>query len=372
MVATHRVRCIAVLALAGCEVASSVAADEPATSSSTNNADSSSNSDDASAPPVDACDDSCADTTSDPGKALCYACRCKAAFDDWLPSREELQCSNAAPIVAYQADLSTPEATLVPAPFAATSCANTSLFTGSCTQGSKVGQLAHDDVMVRWICRDPYLDVDGRVLYADVGIVGQNVRTGVACFWDDVDDVTHEDDMPPLDLHAASVEERARWDETFYYTEGDNCTPCHDADPFVYTPYLQSTPWTSVAAAKGPYSLLGLDGSLRATGLVHLVSPRAVACTSCHRLGSEKSCTTLAPDALGAAKDPTYEQAILDAAQPGSPHWRLAYWMPETTPVADFAQWEALFADARAHILACCEAPGENAGDCEWAPIPGG
>lgn len=102
------------------------------------------------------------------------------------------------------------------------------------------------------------------------------------------------------------------------------------------------------------------------------MSPRAAACTGCHRLGSAKTCTTLAPDALGAAKDPNYEPSIVDAMQPGSPHWRLAYWMPDATSIADFEQWQATYADARAHILACCDAPAENVGDCEWAAAPGG
>ncbi|HWB78096.1 MAG TPA: hypothetical protein VG755_24195 [Nannocystaceae bacterium] len=331
--------------------------------------DSSSGDDASSTGESSACSEACADTSNEAGISRCYACRCKVAFDDWLPAREELQCGVATPIVTYTVDTSSPEVTLAPAPIGSTRCANTSLFTGSCTPGSRVGQLEHGDVMVRWICRDPYLDLDGRVLYHDVGIIGQNVRTGAACFWDDINDVTHDDDLPQLDLETASAEDRARFEENFYFTDGENCTSCHDHDPFIYTPYLQSTNWKTVAAAKGPYGLLDLEGEVRATGNLHLVSPRAAPCTSCHRLGNEKTCTTLAPDALAAAKDDTYEQAVLDAAQPGSPHWRLAYWMPNDN-VADFGGWQALYEDARAHILACCATPGEDVGDCRWEAVP--
>src|SRR5690606_5365488 len=129
--------------------------------------------------------------------------------------------------------------------------------------------------------------------------------------------------------------------------------------------------WKAVASIDTPYSLVGLDGGPRETGNLHLVSPRAAPCTGCHRLGSEKTCTTLAADALGAAKAPTYEAAVSDAMTPGSPYWRLAYWMPDATrEVRDFADWNAMFEDARDHILTCCESPGENVGDCEWAAVP--
>ncbi len=322
-------------------------------------------------PAPDACASACVDLDHDPGRELCYACRCKHAFDDWLPSPEQLQCDRAEPIVTYEADLSTPEGAWVPAGIGVTHCANPSIFTGSCAQHSRLGQLEHGDVMVRWICRDPYLDLDGRLLYHDVAVIGQNVRTGVACFWDDVDDVTHGDDLPPLDLEQATAAQRAEFGAKFYVTEGENCTPCHDHDPFIYTPYLASTDWRSVAMDRGPYGLVGLDGHVRATGARHLVSPRASPCTSCHRLGDGKTCTTLAADALGAAKEAQYEAAVLDAMLPGSPRWWMAYWMPGAgAPITDEQEWHARFDDARAHVLACCETPGENVGDCEWADVP--
>lgn len=324
-----------------------------------------------SEPVPDACASACADVDHDPGRELCYACRCKAAFDDWLPGPGELQCDLAAPIVTYEADLTTPEGAWVPAGIGATRCANPSIFTGSCAQHSRLGQLEHGDVMVRWICRDPYLELDGRLLYHDVAVIGHNVRTGVACFWDDIDDVTHGDDLPPLDLEQATPAQREAFAAKFYVTEGDNCTPCHDHDPFVYTPYLASTGWRSVASDRGPYGLVGLDGRVRATGARHLVSPRASPCTGCHRLGDGKTCTSLAADALGAAKDEHHEAAVIDAMLPGSPRWWMAYWMPgPASPVTDAEQWHARFDDARAHVLACCERPGEDIDDCEWADVP--
>ena len=321
--------------------------------------------------PPDACADACLDLASQAGIATCHSCRCKAAFDDWLPSADELQCANAEPIVTYHAELSDTDYTLEPTTLGATDCANPALLTGSCRQGSKLGQLPHGDVSVYWICRDPYLDLDGSVLYHDMAVIGHNMRTGATCFWDDINDVTHEDDAPPLDLLEATEEERIRSIEVFTYNDGTGCVTCHDHDPFIYTPYLQSTSWKSVAANKGPYHLVDLQGVPRSTGVMHLVSPQADACTSCHRLGSANTCSYFAPDSFATHKIDAYEPEVLEAAEPGSPYWTLAYWMP-TAPaaVADFADWEAGFASARDHVLQCCEAPGIDGGGCQWAPVP--
>lgn len=319
----------------------------------------------------DSCADACLDLATPGGAATCHSCRCKLAFDGWLPAADELQCSHGEPIVTYHAELSETDYVLEPTAPGAMRCANPSLLTGSCRQGSKLGQLTHGDVSMYWVCRDPYLDYDGTVLYHDVAVIGHNRRTGASCFWDDDNDLVHDDDAPPLDLSEASEEERARSIDWFPYNDGSRCLTCHDHDPFIYTPYLQSTTWESVAASKGPYHLVGLDGTPRSTGVMELVSPAASPCTSCHRLGSNETCSFFAPDALAAYKGSIYESEVRAAAEPGSPHWPLAYWMPGPPHAfAGFSEWESTYGAAREHILACCEAPGLDVDGCQWRPVP--
>jgi hypothetical protein len=320
--------------------------------------------------PID-CTEACLDTATDAGIALCYSCRCKAAFDNWLPTPQEVQCATAEPIVTYHAELGASELELVPIDDDPESCANPSLLTGSCAAGSRLGQLRNGDVMLRWICRDAY-DDGGRRLYTDMGLIGQNTRTGVACFWDDIDNVTHDNDMPNLDLLEASDDELARHLEVFYFTNGEGCTPCHDHDPFVYTPYLQSTGWVSVAMDKGPYSLLTVGGERQAVPVMQLVSPEATMCTACHRIGSGATCASFARDAVALDKGgPWYEQSVRDAAMPGSPHWKLAYWMPgDSVLLPDFDLWSRAFGPAAQHVVECCGAPGRDVGSCVWDSIP--
>src|SRR5690606_13264759 len=102
-------------------------------------------------PTTDPCADACLDLATPEGGALCHSCRCKIALDDWLPSTDELQCSHGEPIVTCHAELSETDYTLVPTAPGATHCANPSLLTGSCRQGSTLGQLTHGDVSMAWI-----------------------------------------------------------------------------------------------------------------------------------------------------------------------------------------------------------------------------
>lgn len=318
----------------------------------------------------DPCAASCDSAFARSGLLRCQACRCKAAFDDWLPSAQELQCDAAEPIEVYHADLSGAAPVLEPASPSADRCVNPSLLNGSCGPGSRLGTLVHDDVVVRWICRDPLLELDGRPRFRDAAIIGHNRRTGATCFWDDVDDTTHGDDLPALDLEAATEQEQLEFADRFRVTDGKQCIGCHDHDPFIYTPFLQSVPWSVFAAdPAAPYARVERDGRLVPTGKRHLVSERARPCTACHRLGDDGTCRLLAPDALAASKRDGYEESVLAAMIEGNPNWGLAYWMPQPVPL-DHAAWLEQYDDARAHVLACCETPGQDIGDCEWQPVP--
>ena len=315
----------------------------------------------------DACDIACEGPTTETEIAACHSCQCKVAFDDWLPTVDDLQCGNAEPIVVYHAS----DAVLETAAPSATHCANPSLFTGSCRQGSKLGRIREGDVAFYWICRDPYLDLDGSVIYEDMAAIGHNLRTGATCFWDDVDDTTHDDDLPSFDVADAPEQTRSEFVGRVNPVDGTVCVGCHDHDPFLYTPYLQSTGWESFAAHRGPYSLVDLDGAPRPTGTKHLVSPDAAPCTACHRIGSAGTCERFARDAFASDKASAYQLEVLEAAEPGSAHWQLAYWMPSSEfAVSDFAGWLSTFGNARDHILKCCESPGENVDGCVWEPVP--
>ncbi len=315
--------------------------------------------------PID-CTEACGDLASETGTAMCYACRCKNAMDGWLPSVEELQCSEAEVLPLYDVDESGPQPQLVESATDLDTCANPDLLYNTCRVGSKLGQLQQGDVYVKWVCRNP---VDG--VYDDMGAILYNARTGATCWFDDVDYVTTDDNVPDLDLMEAGVDNLTGFVERFYFTDGDSCSrDCHDADPFIYTPFFSGIEWQKGVHALSPYSRAALDGSLSPVGASHLVSREAAPCIGCHRIGSAAGCDFLSPDATGDYKTAVHHQAIVDAMDPASPDWSLAYWMPDGIVISSLDEWMEMYGAARDTINECCTNPGVDAGRCDWEPIP--
>lgn len=314
------------------------------------------------------CSDPCSGGTPQ-AIALCYACNCKNAMDGYLPPVDEVQCSQADALTTYTVDQSGPVGELVPLSSSASTCANPALLTESCQTGSRFGQLREGDVVVKWICRDPF---EGEDVYADVGVIMHNERNGATCFFDDIDEVTGNDDLPDLDLNTAGEANLQRYLDTFYFTDGESCSrDCHGSDPFVYTPYFSGITWQTGAYVNGPYTRVQLDGSYAPVQASHLRSPEVAPCLGCHRVGSTASCDFLAPDALGLYKTPAHEQALFDATDPSSPDWRLALWMPEPLPkLKSLDEWLVLYGAARDKIVECCGDPGVDSAGCVWEPIP--
>jgi len=71
-------------------------------------------------------------------------------MDGWLPSPDELQCDQGAPIEVFTADAI---GRLTPLDGAVPACANPTLLYGTCASGVTLGQLRRGDVRVKWICR---------------------------------------------------------------------------------------------------------------------------------------------------------------------------------------------------------------------------
>lgn len=322
---------------------------------------------DTDVPQVD-CTSACVDTSDEAGRQLCYSCRCRAAMDGWLPSPAELQCEHGAEIEVFTTD---PSGELVPAAPGAGSCANPSLLYGTCDGGGRLGQLTHGDVTVKWICRYNHTtSAPGVEPYDDVGVILHNRRTGASCWFDDEDGTGIADgNLPDLDLEASDQANRDAFAELFYVTNGEGCTDCHDADPFLYTPYLQSVGWQTGPYVVAGFSRVTMDGGLAPVGRRALVSPESAPCRTCHRLADGASCAQWIPDSVGAEKGFGHEAAVL--AAPGTDRWWLATWMPYTEGVPmtrDAALWETTYGAARDHVLGCCADPG--APGCVWEDVP--
>lgn len=324
----------------------------------------------ATAPPEEVdCTAACADTSEDAGWALCYSCRCKAAMDGWLPTPDELQCANGEEIVAYTTDEA---GVLTEVDRDVSTCMNPSLLYGTCRPGGRLGQLTRGTVTVKWICRRNEFRADHADLtapYDDVGVILYNSRNGASCWFDDIDGTgLAGDNWPDMDL-SAPTGDVAAYTRFFYNTDGAGCTGCHDSDPFLLTPYLRSVKWvTDTAYTLGGFSRVTLDGSLVPADGLHLTSPDAAACTTCHRIAATATCGAWAPDSLGLVKGAGY-QTVMEhhAGDPASPLWSLETWMP-TPSVLGPTEWEKEYGLARDTLLQCCQSPGVETPGCTWAP----
>lgn len=319
-------------------------------------------------PEVD-CNDACRSTDSDADRAVCYSCRCKAAMDGWLPSTDALQCANGAEIVIYTTD---PGGTLSPVNTDVQTCANPSLLYGTCKPGGMLGQLTHGDVTAKWICRRNVFHEDAAAQadlpYEDVGLILYNVRNGASCWFDDMDGTgIAADNWPEMDLSGPNGDVAA-YLRYFYGTDGRGCTGCHDDDPFNYSPYLQSVGWETGAYTHGGFSRVALAGGLDPVESVHLVSPEAAACTVCHRIASDATCSDWAPDSLGLVRNASAQPALIDAiGDPTSPLWPLLAWMPYDSAL-EVDEWETTYGLARDTVTRCCSRPGVTTAECQWAP----
>lgn len=332
-------------------------------------ADSATDSATDSVPDVESCEDACADTSTSAGWARCYSCQCKAAMDGWLPGPDELQCANGAEIVIYHTD---DDGVLSVVDSDVSTCANPARLNQTCAPGGRLGQLTHGDVTVKWICRRNVYSAraadDPSVPYDDVGAILYNMRTGASCWVDDTGAGINDDNWPAMDLTTEDADVAA-WIRYFYAADGTGCSSCHDNDPFIYTPFLQSVGWVTGDYTWGGFSRVGLDGSRTLVEGLHLVSPEADACTSCHRITSTQTCSSWAADSMGTYKGSGTQPSLLVAlGDTTSPLWEINTWMPVADPFPDPDEWEATYGEARDAIQACCAQPGVETDACTWEP----
>lgn len=334
------------------------------------------------------CAEVCRNVSAESAQNRCYSCQCKNALDGWLPSPADLPCSRADEIVVYRSNAVSP-LTLEPITTATEECHNPSLIGGSCSPGSRLGQLTHGDIAVKWICRrntfTPQYS-DATVPFDKISIIGHNRRTGATCFWETNGYPISGQQIPSLDIAEAPAPVLAAYQKHFSGTEGAGCLYCHDNDPFLFTPYLKSVAWVGGSHTSGPFAKVILKGAPANVGYRQLTAPDARACTACHRIANGRSCNGWSQDAFGDAKDYGYENSVLAAldrttiqngviVRQAGIDWSLAYWMPPKIDPnkTDWKQWHGRYGKAKETVLKCCREvhAGISSPECSWAPIPG-
>ncbi|MRW94683.1 hypothetical protein GJ699_32425 [Duganella sp. FT80W] len=223
---------------------------------------------------------------------------------------------------------------------------------GQCTPYSRILNFSRDKVQISAFCRREQLRDPKSPYFDEVDIVAHNAATGKTC-WFHAEGKTGQKTgfnasrVPPPNERTPPPKRVSA--KEFWWTPGrtaqKSCGACHDADPFMYSPWLGQV-WHKVPTDPlGPYSNVGKDF---AKWHSNSISTRDNTCVGCHRIGDQASCSQFVPMATGqtAPKDGN----ALARSYP------LSHWMPVNNAQTQ-AFWNKANQESLQKIMTCCDDP---------------
>jgi mono/diheme cytochrome c family protein len=276
---------------------------------------------------------------------------------------------------------------------------------GRCVPYSRVGRLKsyrpdgseHPDVDTVFTCRryvtrlgpqtyqGKTYDGADLPLYEDIAVIQHNRVTGETCWFQMLKPGYASADgrrVPPPTEQTLPADAPAHAQAATQFwiapqaTADKKCFRCHDADPWMHSPYIDQVrddagnpivpPGGFGGGRSGKYSMLGSrafykwDKSFAVASTV-TSDTNGKSCTSCHNIGSFNGCETWAKQASG--------QLLAANLSPAGQAFHLRYWMPPSEEkVTSFAEWQASgFKRAAERLAACCANP--NQAGCSKTPI---
>ena len=167
---------------------------------------------------------------------------------------------------------------------------------GQCAPYARTGQLTtgNPDVTTVFICRkyaNPFTGNDD--YFQDIAVIQHNRQTGDTCWFqspvrDAVNNVNLNGRSVPSPMDTSAIADNY-WRLA---SEVATCQNCHDADPFIWTPYIGQVVGSNPAGwnPNGPYTanFLNIFGATQPYVFAKLKRSATVnnACTQCHRIGA--------------------------------------------------------------------------------------
>ena len=277
--------------------------------------------------------------------ATCFSCRCKAALVE-LPKPQDLTCSSAiGPLERWRptrdaAGAITGIAKLDPNGADTTDCMNPGMAAAGCDLQARFKRFFTNGGQTEYqqLCRKRNTGETG---YYEYLIIGHNQQNGATCFWQAREETFGGENVPKLDLLAATSAEKKHYAETFYqYSAGpSNCVGCHATDAFLTSPYLNSA-WSIQQAnadamtrarinPSKPYKLVTADQATPQPVEPELLTgagkPLQNACGGCHKVAKGSYCgfatRSIAEERLGTLTDADVNVLRQSASA-------FMYWMP--------------------------------------------
>jgi hypothetical protein len=255
-------------------------------------------------------------------------------------------------------------------------CDNPQYIYNLCEAGPRVAQRTNEQG-TRWVllCRK---SIGGYASnkYNDIAMIGHNPFTGKTCFFQNA--LYSKTDGSKIPHPADKEKSQNLWSGVHGgLGSGIECANCHDADPFIHTPWIdgakdaQGRPIVpkmgidadlAIGANDTPYAIINSKGQ----GWKYerqIVSSEANACLKCHRMGSGRWTESWITRLDGTDSSWT---GITTAKFNQASH---KYWMPPDQAFDTDAQWTASpFAAALTFIKGCGDNPSNPS--CIWKDIP--
>jgi len=228
--------------------------------------------------------------------------------------------------------------------------------------------------------------------YNDMAMLGHNPYTGKTCFFQNALysrtnglAIPHPGDS--VDSPQSPQQSAAVWNAIHGgLGSGIECAECHDADPFIHTPWIDGAKnerGDTVIAKMGthdgfaegytesPYTIVNTQGQ-GWTMPKHLTSPEAAPCTKCHRMGNGRWTKSWISRLIG--KNTPWDDKLTTHGR----DFDNVFWMPPDLEALDHASWDESDYGRAVQFLRDCvnHSTGSPSGRanpdpaCKWEDLP--
>lgn len=240
---------------------------------------------------------------------------------------------------------------------------------GQCAPYSKILDLSHGNTQISAYCKRNAWRKDTSAFYDEVNIVLHNVSNGKTCWFQsksagkdgiDASRVPPPDEKVPPGGKLSAVE---FWKTPGEIAQKSNCISCHDAGPFILSPYIAQV-WDKVPTDPwGKYSSIG--PAFESHHLLVISAPDNT-CVGCHRIGSEQSCDvylrlSTGKPALKTGQPPPGNNSLANS-------YPLNHWMPTDNNMSH-PQWDEANIRSVNALLSCCRDRNRKDPNCSFTPI---
>lgn len=205
-------------------------------------------------------------------------------------------------------------------------------------------------------CRQTQFRPADTHLYDEINMVVHDVGSGSTC-WFQAEPKDGSDGIDGSNVQPPGAPGNP-WSTPEQLNEGPMaCTQCHDASPFMYSPYYAQTK----SLPSDPFGKYSTNiGIFNDWPKPMSITTRGNTCTGCHRITNLQSCQTFTPM--------TYEPAKTEGLDAWGHRFPQSHWMPPGN-LHSREQWEVIYRESIAKIEACCQDPTRP--ECIVAPLPG-